>query len=426
MSVIRPASVAGSFYPADPTRAGEHDRRVPGAVARRTEDGPPLALIVPHAGYVYSGPVAASAYARLTPWRGTHHAGGGGRARPTGCPVQRAGSVLCRRFRHSARSRSRSIGRRSDAPRSARRARRRSGTRAGAQHRGAPAVPAANASVTGGRWSRSSPATLRRRWWPRRSTISGASQGTLIVISSDLSHYHDARTARRLDAATATAIVAAEWEHVGAATTPAVWCRCVGHSHSPAATASTSNCSICATRATPPARRTGSWDTGASWCDEHRTTLARGVCPVGERGRAVDLSGRAGTTAVGPRSCGVLRAPLQTTAGRLRHHQTARTPDGLRRARWRPPSHSWSRSPIGRVLLRSTTHASPASGQTTFRISMCPSPCSRHRHHLRWRGTTNWSRPSARVSTAWSSTPTGIAQRSSLPSGTTSRTRRSS
>jgi AmmeMemoRadiSam system protein B len=36
--------------------------------------------------------------------------------------------------------------------------------------------------------------------------------GTLIVISSDLSHYHDASTARQLDADTATAIVAAEWE----------------------------------------------------------------------------------------------------------------------------------------------------------------------------------------------------------------------
>jgi AmmeMemoRadiSam system protein B len=34
------------------------------------EEGPaPKALIVPHAGYIYSGPVAASAYARLQPYR---------------------------------------------------------------------------------------------------------------------------------------------------------------------------------------------------------------------------------------------------------------------------------------------------------------------------------------------------------------------
>jgi AmmeMemoRadiSam system protein B len=33
-------------------------------------EGPaPKALIVPHAGYVYSGPVAATAYARLRPYR---------------------------------------------------------------------------------------------------------------------------------------------------------------------------------------------------------------------------------------------------------------------------------------------------------------------------------------------------------------------
>jgi hypothetical protein len=34
---------------------------------------------------------------------------------------------------------------------------------------------------------------------------------TLIVVSSDLSHYHDYETARRLDAATATAIEHGDW-----------------------------------------------------------------------------------------------------------------------------------------------------------------------------------------------------------------------
>ncbi len=34
------------------------------------EEGPaPKALIVPHAGYIYYGPIAATAYARLCPWR---------------------------------------------------------------------------------------------------------------------------------------------------------------------------------------------------------------------------------------------------------------------------------------------------------------------------------------------------------------------
>src|SRR5262249_51609291 len=38
---------------------------------------------------------------------------------------------------------------------------------------------------------------------------------TLIVVSSDLSHYHDYDTARRLDAATAAAIERGEWQSLG-------------------------------------------------------------------------------------------------------------------------------------------------------------------------------------------------------------------
>jgi MEMO1 family protein len=38
---------------------------------------------------------------------------------------------------------------------------------------------------------------------------------TLIIVSSDLSHYHDYETARHLDAATANAIERQEWGHLG-------------------------------------------------------------------------------------------------------------------------------------------------------------------------------------------------------------------
>jgi hypothetical protein len=59
------------FYPEDPRElAGEvaaHLERAPDAPPR---PGFPKALIVPHAGYVYSGPVAASAYDLLRPARG--------------------------------------------------------------------------------------------------------------------------------------------------------------------------------------------------------------------------------------------------------------------------------------------------------------------------------------------------------------------
>lgn len=61
---VRPPAVAGLFYPA---AAGELaalcDRLLAGA-ARRTGP-PPKALVVPHAGLAYSGPIAASAYAQV-------------------------------------------------------------------------------------------------------------------------------------------------------------------------------------------------------------------------------------------------------------------------------------------------------------------------------------------------------------------------
>ena len=66
---VRPPAVAGTFYPGD------------AAVLRRTLDellaaaspapagaACPKALIVPHAGYIYSGAIAASAFARVAPF----------------------------------------------------------------------------------------------------------------------------------------------------------------------------------------------------------------------------------------------------------------------------------------------------------------------------------------------------------------------
>ncbi len=68
MSVIREPAVAGQFYAG---RAEELALVVNALLDDVPElDTPaPKALIVPHAGYAYSGTVAASAYARLTPYR---------------------------------------------------------------------------------------------------------------------------------------------------------------------------------------------------------------------------------------------------------------------------------------------------------------------------------------------------------------------
>jgi len=59
----RQPAVAGSFYPANPEQLHLMlDRFLNDA---STAAQAPKAIIVPHAGYIYSGPIAASAYARL-------------------------------------------------------------------------------------------------------------------------------------------------------------------------------------------------------------------------------------------------------------------------------------------------------------------------------------------------------------------------
>lgn len=71
MQGTRPAAVAGLFYPGEPAALAAE-------VASYLADAPrpaagacaPKAIIAPHAGYRYSGAVAARAYARFAPLRG--------------------------------------------------------------------------------------------------------------------------------------------------------------------------------------------------------------------------------------------------------------------------------------------------------------------------------------------------------------------
>ena len=69
MSTVRPATQAGRFYEGNPQVLGHE---VDSLLARHVNDktyNNVAALIVPHAGYYFSGNVAASAYARLDPER---------------------------------------------------------------------------------------------------------------------------------------------------------------------------------------------------------------------------------------------------------------------------------------------------------------------------------------------------------------------
>ncbi|MBT4769920.1 MAG: AmmeMemoRadiSam system protein B [Rhodospirillaceae bacterium] len=62
---VRPAAVAGSFYPGDSAQLAATVRGYLDAIPEADLGPAPKAIIVPHAGYIYSGPVAATAYARL-------------------------------------------------------------------------------------------------------------------------------------------------------------------------------------------------------------------------------------------------------------------------------------------------------------------------------------------------------------------------
>ena len=67
MALVRPAAVAGSFYPANSQalRGAVEQYLVSARDAVEHHPRWPKALIVPHAGYVYSGPIAARAYVTL-------------------------------------------------------------------------------------------------------------------------------------------------------------------------------------------------------------------------------------------------------------------------------------------------------------------------------------------------------------------------
>ncbi len=71
MASIRSAAVAGMFYPGDArTLMTELDELLGGVEQAEPRLGFPKALIVPHAGYIYSGAVAAHAYEELAAARG--------------------------------------------------------------------------------------------------------------------------------------------------------------------------------------------------------------------------------------------------------------------------------------------------------------------------------------------------------------------
>jgi hypothetical protein len=169
-------------------------------------------MIVPHAGYIYSGPVAATAYARLAtigdavrrvvligpahyvPIRGLAAGGVAAFATPLGeVPVDRAAIERLRDLPQ--------VSIRDDAHEP--------------EHSLEVQLPflqtvledfAIVPLVVGAATYDEVRAVLERLW---------GGPETLILISSDLSHYHDYARARRLDADTAAAILALDADAIG-------------------------------------------------------------------------------------------------------------------------------------------------------------------------------------------------------------------
>ncbi len=207
---VRPAAVAGSFYPQDPR---ELSATVAALLAGKHGSAqPPKALIVPHAGYVYSGSVAAQAYASL-----------GAAARELR-RVLLLGPSHREWFRGLAVSTVQSFATplgmvRVDTAAVSRLCALSAVMKSDAAHALEHSLevqlpflqhvaPAAEiVPVVAGDASPAEVAGVIEELWD------GAQ--TLIVVSSDLSHYHSYRTARELDGATAQAIVEGRTDLLG-------------------------------------------------------------------------------------------------------------------------------------------------------------------------------------------------------------------
>lgn len=209
---LRPPAVAGSFYPDDPVLLAATVDRLLAAAPHERDDIPPVALIAPHAGFMYSGPVAASAYVRLLPWRSSITRvvviGPAHRAHVTGLALSSAdafetplGTIPTDLVANGLLRRCAGVTVDDHAH--------------AAEHSIEVHLPFLQ-RVLGEGWSLVpivAGAADAAMVADALDTVWGA-DGTLVIVSTDLSHYHDARTAHRLDMLTAAEIVGTRWEHL--------------------------------------------------------------------------------------------------------------------------------------------------------------------------------------------------------------------
>lgn len=196
---VRPPAVAGSFYPADPDQLRAEITGLLEAVNVREDEPLAPAYIVPHAGYRFSGPVAAEVYARLARHRGS---------------VRRVILVGPSHY-HPLRGHA-------AAPYTAWRTPLGQVRAAATGVIGSSLLPHAQEhslevqlpflQVALGSDIEVTPVAVGMSQGPESARVIGAllaeaGEGTVLMCSTDLSHYHDDETARRIDQTTAEAIM---------------------------------------------------------------------------------------------------------------------------------------------------------------------------------------------------------------------------
>jgi len=214
----RPAAVAGLFYPGDTVELRATLTRLLGET-RPASVRPPRALIVPHAGYVYSGAVAAAAYRRLARWHDAYR-----RVvllgPPHRVPVRGAATVSADRFGGPLGSVA--VDREALSALLARGEVEVDDAAHATEHALEVQIPFLQSVLDAftlvplliGEMSAAATARLLAPWWEDPET--------LVVVSTDLSHFLDYAAAQRLDAITDGMILALD----GRGLTPEHACGC--------------------------------------------------------------------------------------------------------------------------------------------------------------------------------------------------------
>lgn len=203
-SSTRAAAVAGLFYPADRNALRDAVTQYVPEPSDHFLRSPPKALIVPHAGYIYSGCVAGAAYASIAARRNSIRRvvllGPSHRVYLNGLAVPRAdafrtplGDVPVDRQQRAQLIASGEVMS-ADAPHAQ-------------EHSLEVQLPFLQTllgefeilPLVAGMAAPDHVASVLARIW--------GSEDTLVLVSSDLSHYHDYLTARQIDEATSASII---------------------------------------------------------------------------------------------------------------------------------------------------------------------------------------------------------------------------